>query len=90
MSQTDSSIVLVGARRSSPGMREVQPAPEEVLAGVEEEPMVPETRGAREEDEAGVGRWWSRGSSKSLRSAAGGGLVGVLRGREGAYRHRGL
>jgi hypothetical protein len=94
VSQTDSSIVLVGARRSSPGMRDVQP--EEALVGAEdeEEPMVPETRGAREDDEAGAGRW-SRGSSKSLRSAGEGLVVllqaGDLGGRAGGrYRHRDL
>ena len=58
VSQTVSSIVLVGARRSSPGMRFVQDV---VLE--EEEPMVP-VRGARWEVE---GFW--RGSSKSSREA---------------------
>jgi len=89
VSQTDSSIVFVGARRSSPGMREVR-FWEEKEDGVgppppppEEEPIVP-VRG-REED-------W-RGSSKVFRSAGRGreGLVweeGLGCGREGGTDHR--
>jgi hypothetical protein len=64
VSQTDSSIVFVGARRSSPPIRDVHaPAvPEAVLEA--DDPILP-VRGAREDD-AGCS-----GSSNELRSAGG-------------------
>jgi hypothetical protein len=65
-------MVFVGARRSSPGMREVQPWEEEKEGGVG--PPAPEV----EEDEgppiapvSGVREVVWRGSSKELRSAFG-------------------
>lgn len=87
VSHTVSSMVLSGARRSSPAIAELRyPCAEPAARWFElacEEVMVP-VRGARSEVEA-----WLAGSSRSSRVA---GRVGLVEGWDGgvlgAYRHR--
>src|ERR1051325_3177836 len=79
VSQTDSSMVFCGARRSSPAVLRL-PVMREVQFEADEEEMVPETEGpgpVREEE----GCW--RGSSKEFRSAFLGGFVSKGSGFEG-------